>query len=110
MLGIVAAISEGTWAFLGVLITQFGVLLALYVRQGRARTSIEQINTAVNHQLVGSPTLVERVTEIEAAIATAQQHRGWERHAFTMLAHHVGCTLPAYPAVNADHLLQGEQP
>ena len=99
---LLAAISEGTWAFLGVLVTQLGILIALYIRQGRARTSIEQINTAVNHQLAGSPTLVERVTDIEAAVAVAHKHRDWERHAFTTLAHHVGCILPPYPPIEKE--------
>ena len=99
---ILAAISEGTWAFLGVLVTQLCILVALFVRQGRARASIEQINTAVNHQLAGAPTLVERVTDIERAVALGHLHRHWERHAFTTLAHHVGCILPPYPPTHHD--------
>jgi hypothetical protein len=104
---IVAAISDGTWAFLGVLVANGAMLAALFIRQGRARTSIEQINTAVNHQLAGTPTLVERVSDIEKAVATAQLHRGWERHAFTTLAHHVGCILPPYPPT--PHDIEGDE-
>ena len=92
-----AAISEGTWAFLGVLATQIVVLVALFVRQGRNSQSLDQINTAVNHQVEGEPTLVQRVVNVEHAVASAQLHRGWERDAFRKLASHVGCILPPYP-------------
>jgi hypothetical protein len=105
---IVAAISEGTWAFLGVLTTQIVVLVALFVRQGRNATSLEQINTAVNHQGKDEPTLVQRVVNVEQAVASAGVHRSWEKQAFTTLAHHVGCTLPPYPhhddPTEGDHL------
>ena len=98
-----AAISEGTWAFLGVLVTQVVLLTALFVRQGRNKEGIDQINRAVNHSDPGDDTLVQRVKNVEQAVKTAQAHRGWERDAFMKIAHHVGCILPPYPHIEVDH-------
>lgn len=99
---LVAAISEGTWAFLGVLVTQIVLLCTLLIRQGKARQSIEQINTAVNHQGKDDagndrPTLIHRMIDVEEAVKVAQTHRSWEKEAFIKIAHHVGCILPPYP-------------
>ena len=99
---LVAAISDGTWAFLGVCVTQIVLLATLLFRQGKARESIEQINTAVNHQGKDAqgkdrPTLIHRMIEVEEAVKVAHSHRAWERESFIKLAHHVGCILPPYP-------------
>jgi hypothetical protein len=74
---VLAAISEGTWAFLGVLVANIVLLIGLFYRQGAMRQGIDRIDTAVNHQAEGEPTLVERVANVERAVASAQVH--WER-------------------------------
>ena len=94
----VAAISEGTWAFLGVLVTNMVVLVGLFLRVNKQAKSVEQINRAVNHQGDEAPTLIERVVRVEArteelAVETVK-HRQWQARVFTALARHVGMTLP----------------
>lgn len=96
-----AAISEATWAFLGVLVTNAVILAGLFIRQGKQARSVEQINRAVNHQPEGSATLVERVGTLEDLTDTivdeTRIHRSWEWNALGALAHHVGCVLPVEP-------------
>lgn len=102
------ALSDAAWGFLGLSLVQVFAFLALFVRQGRNGASIDQINTAVNHQVEGEPTLVQRVANVEHAVTTAGLHRAWEKSAFTTLAHHVGCVLPPYPHIH-DNESDGEQ-
>jgi hypothetical protein len=97
---ILAAISDGTWAFLGVLITNGVILVGLFRRVGRQGQSMEMINRAVNHQEPGASTLIDRVITVERrteeiARETAE-HRRWQDRMFTALAHHVGMTLPRH--------------
>jgi hypothetical protein len=94
---IVAGISEGTWAFLGVLVANAVLLFGLFYRQSGMRVAVDQINTAVNHQPEGDPTLIERVITLELQAQNGHLHRDWEREAFQLLAHEVGAHLPEYP-------------
>jgi hypothetical protein len=94
---VIAAVSEGTWTFLGILVTNAVLLAGLFWRQKGMKLGIEQINTAVNHQEEGEPTLVERVVRLEKAANASHLHRDWEREAFQTLARHVGAHLNEYP-------------
>lgn len=95
-----AAISEGTWAFLGVLITNIVVLVGLFLRQGKQGKSINEVNLAVNHQVKDAPTLIQRVIVVESRVEDFQKetvvHRDWERQVFAALARHVGFDLPPH--------------
>ena len=94
----VAAISEGTWAFLGVLVTNMVVLVGLFLRVSKQSKSVEQINRAVNHQSEDAPTLIERVVKVESRTEElaweTSKHRQWQARVFTALARHVGMALP----------------
>lgn len=100
----ISAVSDATWTFFGVIVTSMAsvlvALIAVLVRQGKMRVSVEQINRAVNHQGDDKPTLVERVIGIEERTEVLEvetvNHRKWERLAFTALARHVGCELPPH--------------
>lgn len=96
-----AAVSEATWAFLGVLITQAVIFAGLFVRSTRTGRDVAQINRAVNHQPDGSPTLVERVGRIEARTEVIESdtkaHRDWEHSAFSAIADQIGVALPPHP-------------
>lgn len=96
-----AAVSDSTWTFLGVLITNVVILVGLFVRQGKQGTKVEQINRAVNHQPAGSPTLVDRVGAVEKLAADLASdtavHRDWERQVFIAIADEIGVKLPPLP-------------
>ena len=79
------------------------LILGLLVlsRQRVHGIAIDQINTAVNHQPIEGPTLVDRVTRLEVSMA---HHIEWERAEFAWvsaslvrIANHVGAILPAPP-------------
>jgi hypothetical protein len=99
---IIAAVSEATWGFLGVLVANAVILAGLFLRQGKQSYKVDQINKAVNHQPEGSPTLVERVGTVEQLAAELAEetaaHRTWEHKAFTAIAEQIGVTLPPLPA------------
>jgi hypothetical protein len=95
-----AGISEGTWAFLGVFITNVVVLVGLFYRQGKQGRSVDQINRAVNHQSDDQPTLIERVVTVERRTEEiaedTREHREWEYGVFSAIASHVGLKLPKH--------------
>ena len=79
------------------------LILGLLVlsRQRVHGIAIDQINTAVNHQPIEGPTLVDRVTQLEMSMG---HHIEWERAEFAWvsaslvrIANHVGATLPTPP-------------
>lgn len=86
----VVAMSEAGWGFLGVLTTQTVILIGLLVNSHRTRRNSEQINRAVNHVAPGSPTLVQRVGNLEASSR-------WQGECIVAIAHHVGAPLPPRP-------------
>lgn len=90
----VIALAEAGWEFFSVLVVNLFAVVVLFIRQGRIGVKVDQVNTAVNHQPVGSRTLVQRIASIEIDTAA---HRLWEHAAFSMLAKQVGCKLPTYP-------------
>jgi hypothetical protein len=116
--GTIAGVTEGMWGFFAAVVTNAVILIGLYVRQGKQRTVLDQVNRAVNHQPEGSPTLVERVVAVEERteqLATETvAHRAWEHRVFAALAHHVGFNLPQRVMVTEfDPLLdpiEGEEP
>ena len=91
------AISEGGWAFAGVLVTNMVVLVGLFRRVGKQAASVEQINRAVNHQGVGESTLIQRVVIVERRTeeiaAEATKYRQWEHQVLTGIARHVGFAI-----------------
>ena len=99
-----AAISEGTWAFLGVLITNAVLLVGLFYRQGKIASGVRDVNRAVNHQPSDHPTLIERVASLEVASENVQQHSQWQHGALQAISVEIGCTLPPYPAEIVDNI------
>jgi hypothetical protein len=94
---IFAGISEGTWAFLGVLLTNAVILIGLFVRQGRIASGVRDVNRAVNHQPEDHPTLIQRVASLEKASRIGGRHREWEHEALRVISIEIGCVLPDYP-------------
>jgi hypothetical protein len=92
-----AAISEGTWAFLGVLITNAVLLVGLFYRQGRIAAGVRDVNRAVNHQPNDHPTLIQRVASLEVSADNADRHREWQHGALHAISVEIGCELPPYP-------------
>jgi hypothetical protein len=76
--------------------------LVILKRQRRVTTAINQINTAVNHQDVGAPTLVERVIALETHMHRADHrhvdHTAWLHTSMCMIAKQVGCVIEPAPA------------
>lgn len=95
------ATQDAVWAFFGVFVTSVSsiivALIAVLVRQGRMRISVDAINRAVNHQGDDEPTLIERIIAVEKVTHHGLLHRDWERKSLTTLAHHVGARLDPYP-------------
>jgi hypothetical protein len=86
----VLAISTAAWGYLGVLTTQTVILFSLLINSHRTRRNSEQINRAVNHVAPGSPTLVQRVGNLEV-------QSGWQGDCIVSIARHVGAPLPPKP-------------
>lgn len=76
--------------------------LIILKRQRRVTTAINQINTAVNHQDIGAPTLVQRVIALETHMHRAGlrdvQHTAWLETSMGMIAKQVGCVIEPAPA------------
>lgn len=90
----ILALSDAAWGFLGLLVFHAAALIALLINSHRTRVSINDVNRAVNHQPVGSPTLVERVGSIERDYAS---HRCWVQTSLRAVAAQVGTSLPPNP-------------
>lgn len=75
--------------------------LLILKRQRRVSTAINQINTAVNHQDVGAPTLVQRVIALETHMTRADRrhirHATWLHTTMGMIAQQVGCNIEPAP-------------
>lgn len=76
--------------------------LVILKRQRRVTTAINQINTAVNHQDIGAPTLVQRVIALETHMHRADRrhahHTTWLHTSMGMIAKQVGCVIEPAPA------------
>lgn len=75
--------------------------LLLLKRQRKVSVAVAQINTAVNHQEASSPTLIQRVIQLEhhrkIAERNAINHLAWMDSALTSIATQVGCTISSPP-------------
>ncbi len=84
------ALSDGAWGVIGILITQLAGIVVLLLKLGRTQREVSQVNRAVNHVQPGQPTLIQRVTTLEAEQA---RHRDWTHQSMCAIAHQLGVRL-----------------
>ena len=71
--------------------------IATYVTTRKNRHDLKQINHAVNHVPAGSPTLIQRVVQLEEHHARQKRHAEWEAQAICAIARQIGVILPEHP-------------
>lgn len=84
------ALSDGAWGVIGILIAQLGGIVVLLIKLARTSREVSQVNRAVNHVQPGTPTLIARVTTLEAEQA---RHRDWTHRSMCAIARQLGVQL-----------------
>lgn len=80
-------------------------LTQLHDRLERIEKGVEEVNVSVNHRAAGDPTLVARVTTIEAHVKALGPVLDWQSETLRSIAHHVGyrpAVQPPSPLVHAE--------